>query len=101
MLVEVNCETDFVARTDDFQTLVQDIAMHIAAADPRFVSREEVTADVLDKEREIFRQQALTVGQAGERRRPIVEGKIEQVLRRERAARAAVRQGPGQDRAAS
>src|SRR5947209_17390629 len=57
VLVEVNCETDFVARTDAFQELVRDIAMHIAAAEPRFVSREEVPADVLDKEREITRAQ--------------------------------------------
>jgi elongation factor Ts len=58
VLVEVNCETDFVARTDEFQQLVKDIAMHVAAAEPRFVSREEVAADVLDKEREISRSQA-------------------------------------------
>jgi elongation factor Ts len=58
VLVEVNCETDFVARTEEFQALVKDIAMHIAAAEPRFVSREEVAADVLDKEREIARAQA-------------------------------------------
>jgi elongation factor Ts len=58
VLVEVNCETDFVARTDDFQSLVKDIAMHIAAAEPRFVSRTDVPADALDKEREIARAQA-------------------------------------------
>jgi elongation factor Ts len=58
VLVEVNCETDFVARTDEFQALVKDIAMHIAAAEPRFVTREEVPSDVLDKEREIVREQA-------------------------------------------
>ncbi|MBA2340204.1 MAG: translation elongation factor Ts [Pyrinomonadaceae bacterium] len=58
VLVEVNCETDFVARTDEFQQLVKDIAMHIAAADPRVVTREEITADILDKEREIAREQA-------------------------------------------
>src|ERR687894_892229 len=58
VLVEVNCETDFVARTDEFQALVKDIAMHVAAAEPRFVSREEVASDVLDKEREIARAQA-------------------------------------------
>ncbi|HEX8118077.1 MAG TPA: translation elongation factor Ts, partial [Pyrinomonadaceae bacterium] len=57
VLVEVNCETDFVARTDEFQALVKDIAMHIAAAEPRFVTREEVPADILDKEREITRAQ--------------------------------------------
>src|ERR1700748_2599996 len=58
VLVEVNCETDFVARTEEFQALVKDIAMHIAAAEPRYVSRDEVTAEVLDKEREIARAQA-------------------------------------------
>jgi elongation factor Ts len=58
VLVEVNCETDFVARGEEFQQLVKDIAMHIAAAEPRYVSRDEVTADVLDKERDIARKQA-------------------------------------------
>jgi elongation factor Ts len=58
VLVEINCETDFVARTDAFQQLVKDIAMHVAAAEPRFVTREEVEAGVLDKEREIARAQA-------------------------------------------
>lgn len=58
VLVEINCETDFVARNEDFQALVKDIAMHVAAAEPRFVSREEVSADALDKEREIARAQA-------------------------------------------
>jgi elongation factor Ts len=58
VLVEVNCETDFAARSDEFQQLVKDIAMHIAAAEPRYVSRDEVTSDVLDKEREIARKQA-------------------------------------------
>lgn len=57
VLVEVNCETDFVARTDEFQALVRDIAMHIAAAEPRFVTREEVPGEILDKEREITRAQ--------------------------------------------
>src|SRR5947209_15973650 len=58
VLVEVNCETNFVARSDEFQQLVKDIAMHIAAAEPRYVSREEVAADALDKEREIASAQA-------------------------------------------
>lgn len=58
VLVEVNCETDFVARTEEFQQLIKDIAMHVAASEPRFVSREEVSADALDKEREIARAQA-------------------------------------------
>src|SRR6188508_1814510 len=58
VLVEVNCETDFVARGEEFQQLVKDIAMHVAAAEPRFVSRDEVAAADLDKEREIARAQA-------------------------------------------
>ncbi|HEU5131510.1 MAG TPA: translation elongation factor Ts, partial [Pyrinomonadaceae bacterium] len=58
VLVELNCETDFVARSEEFQQLVKDIAMHIAAAEPRYVTREEIPANVLDKEREIARAQA-------------------------------------------
>jgi elongation factor Ts len=77
VLVEVNCETDFVARTDDFQQLVKDIAMHIAAAEPRFVRREEVTQSVLDKEREIFAEQMRQEGKPEKIIPKIVEGKIE------------------------
>src|SRR5271157_5623334 len=55
VLIELNCESDFVARTDDFQELLRDIAMHIAATDPRFVSRDEVTPADLDREKEIYR----------------------------------------------
>lgn len=58
VLVEVNCETDFVARGEEFQQLVKDIAMHVAAAEPRYVSREDVPADALEKEREIAKAQA-------------------------------------------
>jgi len=58
VLVEINCETDFVARSEEFQQLVKDVAMHIAAAEPRFVNRAEVPADLLNKEREIARDQA-------------------------------------------
>src|ERR671913_2209530 len=57
VLVEVNCETDFVARGEEFTQLVKDVAMHIAASDPRYTNRDEVPADVLDKEREIMREQ--------------------------------------------
>src|SRR5436190_15735554 len=57
VLVEVNCETDFVARTPDFQKLVKDVAMQVAAANPAFVSREDVPAAVIEKEREIYREQ--------------------------------------------
>ena len=77
VLVEVNCETDFVARTADFQTLVKDLAMHIAASDPRFVEREEVTEKVLAEEREIYRQQAKATGKPDAVIEKIVAGKME------------------------
>lgn len=76
VLVEVNCETDFVARTDDFQLLAKELAMHIAAADPRYVKREDIPADVLDKEKEIYRAQAPS-GKKPEVVEKIVEGKLE------------------------
>jgi elongation factor Ts len=77
VLVEVNCETDFVARTDQFQELVRDIAMHIAAAEPRFIRREEVTAEDLERERAIFREQALASGKPEAVVDRIVTGKLE------------------------
>ena len=77
VLVEVNCETDFVARTDQFQELVRDIAMHIAAAEPRFVRREEVTSEDLERERAIFREQALASGKPEAVVDRIVTGKLE------------------------
>src|SRR4029077_4904316 len=77
VLVEINCETDFVARTTEFQTLLKDVAMQIAAASPRCVRREEVTAADLDKEREIYRQQALESGKPEKIVDKIVDGKIE------------------------
>jgi elongation factor Ts len=77
VLVEINCETDFVARTGEFQALVKDIAMQVAAANPRFVRREDVPAAELDKEKEIYRQQALETGKPEKVVDKIVEGKIE------------------------
>ncbi len=77
VLVEVNCETDFVARTEPFQELLRDIAMHIAAADPRFVHRDEVTSEVLERERAIFSEQAAASGKPPAVVTRIVEGKIE------------------------
>jgi elongation factor Ts len=77
VLVEVNCETDFVARTERFQELVKDVAMHVAAADPRFVRREEVPADVLERERAIFRDQAAASGKPAAVIERIVEGKVD------------------------
>jgi len=75
VLVEVNCETDFVARTDDFRTLVKDIAMHIAAANPRYLSREDVPAEVIEKEKEIYKEQIK--GKPEHIVDKIVEGKLE------------------------
>ncbi len=77
VLVEVNCETDFVAKTEDFQTLVRDIAMHIAAARPDYVSREDVPADVINKEKEIFRATALNEGKPEHIVEKIIEGRID------------------------
>jgi elongation factor Ts len=76
VLVEVNCESDFVARTEDFKELVHDVAMHIAAADPRYLRREDVPADVLEKEREIARARALNEGKPEKVVDRIVEGRI-------------------------
>src|SRR5262250_3031296 len=77
VLVELNCESDFVARTEAFQQLSHDIAMHIAALDPRFVRREEVTQEILDKEREIYRAQAAATGKPEQVVEKIVAGKME------------------------
>ena len=76
VLVEVNCESDFVGRTDDFKELVHDVAMHIAAADPKYLRREDVPADVLDKEREIARDRARNEGKPEKVIDRIVEGRI-------------------------
>ncbi|MBD3309579.1 translation elongation factor Ts [candidate division KSB3 bacterium] len=77
VLVEINCETDFVARTDQFQTLVKDIAMHIAASNPLYLKREDVPAEVLQKEREIYRAQFLNSGKPEKVIEKIVDGKID------------------------
>ncbi len=77
VMLELNCETDFVANTPDFQELVRDIAMHIAAAKPRYASREEVTQEILDKEKEIFAHQALESGKPENIVEKIVSGKME------------------------
>jgi elongation factor Ts len=77
VLVEMNCESDFVARTDAFQQLSHDIAMHIAALDPRYVRREEVTPEMLEKERDIYKAQALATGKPEAVVDKIVNGKME------------------------
>jgi elongation factor Ts len=76
VMVEVNCESDFVARTDDFKELVHDIAMHIAAADPRFIRKEDVTQDVLEKEKEIQLARAINEGKPEKMAEKIVEGRM-------------------------
>lgn len=77
VLVEVNCETDFVAKTDDFQTLVRDVAMHIAAANPLVVRREQVPEAVIARERDIYRAQAEATGKPAPVIEKIVDGKLE------------------------
>ncbi|MBI3933201.1 MAG: translation elongation factor Ts [Acidobacteria bacterium] len=77
VLLELNCESDFVARTGVFQTLAHDLAMHVAATDPRFLRKEEVTDEVLAKEKEIYRAQALASGKLQKVVDKIIEGKME------------------------
>ncbi len=76
VLLELNCESDFVARTTDFQDLLKDIAMHIAASDPRYVRPEDVTAEDLEREKEIYRSQAAATGKPAAVIEKIVEGKM-------------------------
>src|SRR5262245_28055862 len=76
VLVEVNCESDFVARTDDFSNLVKEVAMHIAAADPKWVRREDVPADAIEKEKSIYRAQMENSGKPANVLEKIVEGKL-------------------------
>ena len=77
VLIEVNCETDFVAKTPEFKSFVRDIAMHIAAANPSFLDRTEVPNETLDKEREILRAQALNEGKPEKIVDRMVEGRVE------------------------
>jgi len=76
VLVEVNCESDFVARTEDFQNLVKEVAMHIAAADPKWVRREDVPAAAIEKEKSIYRAQMENTGKPANVLDKIVEGKL-------------------------
>jgi elongation factor Ts len=76
VMVEVNCESDFVARTDDFNNLVKEVAMHIAAADPKWVRREDVPADAIEKEKSIYRAQMESSGKPANVLDKIVEGKL-------------------------
>src|SRR3984893_10699417 len=76
VIVEVNCESDFVARTEDFKELVHDIAMHIAASDPKFIRKEDVTVESFDREKDIYRTQAAATGKPAQVVEKIVEGKM-------------------------
>jgi len=76
VLVELNCESDFVARTEDFQELLRDVAMHIAATDPRFVSRNEVTEADIEREKDVYRAQAAATGKPPAVIEKILEGKL-------------------------
>src|SRR6266478_1491727 len=76
VLVEINCESDFVARTDDFKEMAHDIAMHIAASDPKFIRREDVTAADFEREKDIYRSQAAATGKPAPVVEKIVEGKM-------------------------
>src|SRR3974390_3258087 len=76
VMVEVNCESDFVARTDDFKEMVHDIAMHVAAADPKYLRREDIPGDVLEKEKEIARDRARNEGKPEKVLDRIVEGRL-------------------------
>ena len=77
VMVEINCESDFVARTDDFKELVHDVAMHIAAADPQFVRKEDVTEQVLARERDIQKARAIAEGKPAAVAEKIVEGRMQ------------------------
>jgi elongation factor Ts len=77
VLLEVNCESDFVARTEDFKELVHDIAMHIAASDPKFVRKEDVTPEAFEREKDIYRAQAAATGKPAPVVEKIVAGKME------------------------
>src|SRR5436190_4326678 len=76
VLLEVNCESDFVARTDDFKEMVHDIAMHIAASDPKFIRKEDVTPEAYEREKDIYRAQAAAIGKPPQVVEKIVEGKM-------------------------
>src|SRR5512139_2507003 len=76
VMVEVNCESDFVARTDDFNNLVKEVAMHIAAADPKWVRREDVPAEAIEKEKAIYRSQMENSGKPANVLEKIIEGKL-------------------------
>lgn len=76
VMVEINCETDFVAKTEDFQQMAKDVAMHIAASNPRYVRAEEIPADIMEREKEIYRGQAQAEGKPEKIWEKIIDGKL-------------------------
>ena len=101
VLVELNSETDFVARTEDFGQLARDIAMHIASADPIGVSPEDIPAELVERERRIAEEQVAAEGKPEAIRAKIVEGKLKKFVAEPHAARAALREGRDEDRRAT
>ncbi len=101
VMLELNCESDFVARTDDFQELLRDIAMHIAAVDPRFIGRDEVTEADVEREKEIYRAQAAATGKPANIIEKMLEGKMGKFYEESLPARPALHQGAVTDRCAS
>jgi len=80
VLLKLYCETDFVARTQEFQDLARDIAMHVAAMDPSYISREDIPKDVLDKEKEIYKEQIKDSGKSADITSKIIDGKIDRFV---------------------
>lgn len=81
VLAEINCETDFVAKTDDFMDFVKDVCMHIAAANPLYLQREDVPVDFIAKEKEIYKEQAATTGKPANVIEKIIDGKVDKYLK--------------------
>ncbi len=82
MLVEVNCETDFVAKTDEFKAFARDIAMQIAATDPDYISRDDIPTDILDREKSVLKEQALQEGKPANIVDKIIEGRLDKFYNR-------------------
>ena len=101
VLLELNCESDFVARTEDFQELLKDIAMHIAAVDPRYIGRDEVTPADIEREKEIYRAQAAATGKPANIIEKMLEGKMSKFYEEVCLLRAALHQGAVADHPAA
>ncbi len=98
VMVELNCETDFVARTDDFLALAKDLAMHVAAANPIAVSPEDIPPEVVERERSVFLEQVKNEGKPEHIAGKIVEGKLRKYFEENTLLKTVLRQRPGKDR---